>query len=381
MKLTNCKMDDLKKYNSGTGVIQAEATGMGMKKIAVLVSGGVDSSVALALLKKQGHDVTAFYLKIWLEDDLAFLGECPWQDDLSYVQQVCDQLAVPLQIMNLQREYHERVVAYTLAQVKAGKTPNPDILCNQFIKFGLFLDQIDDSFEKVATGHYAQVFQTPTGYILECSPDPVKDQTYFLSRLNQTQLARCLFPIGHLYKTAVRALAQEFNLPNKDRKDSQGICFLGKFKFRDFIKHHLGTKSGDLVEYETGSIVGRHEGFWFYTIGQRQGIGLAGGPWYVIAKDPDKNIVFISRRYYESQKDRTQVLVRECRWLSGVQPTDEILQIKLRHGAHKHHAQVIFFEDNNAQALLRENDQGIAAGQFAVFYQKNQCLGSGIIAY
>ena len=243
-------------------------------KVAVLVSGGVDSSVALQLLKSQGYDVTAFYLKIWLEDELSYLGDCPWENDLSFVKQVCEQLDVPLEVVSLQKEYKDEVVAYTIAEVKAGRTPNPDILCNQRIKFGLFLDKIDPSFEKIASGHYAQVCVKDGIVELLQSPDPIKDQTYFLSHLSQQQLKRVMFPIGHMQKSELRALAHEFNLPNKDRKDSQGICFLGKFKFSDFIRHHLGMQTGKMIESETGTVMGNHDGFWFYTIGQRQGLGL-----------------------------------------------------------------------------------------------------------
>src|SRR5690606_7733793 len=164
-------------------------------KIAVLVSGGVDSSVALQLLKNQGHDVTAFYLKIWLEDELSYLGDCPWQEDLSYVTQVCEQLGVPLEIMSLQKEYKDEVVAHTIEQVKKGYTPNPDILCNQRIKFGLFLEKIDESFEKVASGHYAQIREKDGVVELFQSSDLIKDQTYFLSHLSQKQLQRVMFPI------------------------------------------------------------------------------------------------------------------------------------------------------------------------------------------
>ena len=230
-------------------------------KIAVLVSGGVDSSVALQLLKNQGHELTAFYLKIWLEDELSFLGNCPWQEDLQYVEGVCQKLAVPLRVVSLQKEYWEHVVSYTINQVKAGYTPNPDILCNQQVKFGAFYDVIGDEFDKVATGHYAQVFEENGMFFLMQAPDPIKDQTYFLSHLNQKQLSRALFPIGHLTKEHVRALAQEFDLPNKQRKDSQGICFLGKLKFDEFLAFHLGKKPGDLIEIETGERVGNSSRF------------------------------------------------------------------------------------------------------------------------
>jgi tRNA-5-taurinomethyluridine 2-sulfurtransferase len=352
---------------------------MNKMKIAVLVSGGVDSSVALQLLKNQGHDVTAFYLKIWLEDELSYLGDCPWENDLSFVKQVCEQLDVPLEVVSLQKEYKDEVVAYTIAQVKAGRTPNPDILCNQRIKFGLFLDKIDASFVKVASGHYAQVREQNGIFELFQSPDPIKDQTYFLSHLSQKQLARVMFPIGHLQKSELRALAHEFNLPNKDRKDSQGICFLGKFKFSDFIKHHLGTQRGKMIEAETGTIMGNHDGFWFYTIGQRQGLGLGGGPWYVVAKDTQQNIIYISRNYYDTEKRRDSLVVEDFHWLSGMRSDKHNLAVKLRHGAQRYSATIEYDEEGKAIVKLSGRDQGIAAGQFAVFYDGDVCLGNAVI--
>lgn len=349
-------------------------------KIAVLVSGGVDSSVALQLLKNQGHEITAFYLKIWLEDELSYLGNCPWEDDLSYVRQVCDLLEVPLNVVSLQKEYKEEVVAYTIAEVKAGRTPNPDILCNRRIKFGLFLDKIDPSFEKIASGHYAQVREEEGKILLYQSPDHLKDQTYFLSHLSQEQLKRVLFPIGHLQKSDVRTLAHKFNLPNKDRKDSQGICFLGKFKFSDFIKHHLGTMQGLMIEYETGKHMGFHNGFWFYTIGQRQGIGLGQGPWYVIAKDCDKNIVYISSHYHHSDKQRNTFWVQNINWVSHFPNNIKDLSLKLRHGLQKYTCEIDFDEKKErAFVKISARDQGIAAGQYAVFYDDTICLGSGVI--
>lgn len=350
-------------------------------KIAVLVSGGVDSSVALALLKEQGHELTAFYLKIWLEDELSYLGQCPWEEDLAYVRSVCEQLDVPLKVVSLQKEYWDQVVAYTMAEIKAGRTPNPDVLCNQRIKFGMFFNHIDDSYDKVATGHYAQVIQDEQGIAhLMRAPDLVKDQTYFLSYLSQAQLARALFPIGHLPKEKVRELARHYNLPNKDRKDSQGICFLGKLKFNDFIASHVGQHPGDLVEYETGKVLGTHKGFWFHTIGQRQGSGLAGGPWYVVAKDVKANIVFISRNYYSPDKQRNTFIVSDCNWLTGIAPTNTDLQVKLRHGKHIYDCVVVQLDATRWQVTLAQDDQGIAPGQFAVFYDGQECLGAGIIS-
>lgn len=348
--------------------------------IAVLVSGGVDSSVALKMLQDQGHQVTAFYLKIWLEDELSHLGDCPWETDLAYVRALCKQLDVSLEIISLQKEYHAQVVAHAVAEIKAGRTPNPDILCNSRIKFGLFLEAIGDRFDKVATGHYAQIKEGAGRFMLAPAPDPVKDQSYFLSHLRQDQLQKALFPIGHLHKKEVRELAQRFNLPTKDRKDSQGICFLGKLKFRDFIKHYCGIQSGPMIEKETGTIVGTHNGFWFYTIGQRQGLGLAGGPWYVVAKDPHKNIVYISRNYYSSEKKRDTFEIDSCNWFCGSPSSGITLQVKMRHGVQTHDCTLMPEKDGRTIVQLHARDQGIAPGQYAVFYDKTGCLGGGIIS-
>lgn len=347
-------------------------------KIAVLVSGGVDSAVSLALLKSQGYDVTAFYLKIWLEDELSFLGDCPWEEDLMYVRSVCDQLGVPLEIVPFQEDYWSKVVSYTINEVKSGRTPNPDILCNSRVKFGAFLDYCGSRFDKVASGHYANVVFKDGEYQLLMTPDPIKDQTYFLSGLSQEQLSKLICPIGTLNKSEVRELAKSYDLANKDRKDSQGICFLGKLKFKDFVKFHLGTLVGDLIEFETGKKLGAHEGFWFYTVGQRQGIGLSGGPWYVVKKDVKNNIVFISKNYYTQDKIRDEFEVRDLNWIGRVpEPTE--LKVKLRHGPVLNDCFVTKLDTGNFLVKLADNDQGIASGQHAVFYKDNRCLGGGII--
>lgn len=347
-------------------------------KVAVLVSGGVDSSVALRLLQQQDYSITAYYLKIWLEDELSFLGTCPWQEDLKYVEAVCKQAGVPLEIISLQKEYWDLVVSHTIAEVKAGRTPNPDILCNQRVKFGAFYNAIDLSFAHVATGHYARVEKNNGVATLHMTPDAIKDQTYFLSHLSQDQLARALFPLGDLTKTDVRTLAAQFNLPTKDRKDSQGICFLGKLKFSDFIKYHVGEKQGDLVEYETGKKVGTHKGYWYYTIGQRQGLGLGGGPWYVAAKNSKDNTVFISRNYYTEDKLRDTFKITDCNWISQPPQAGEFL-VKLRHGPSLNKAYLVPLQDGNYSVQLAQRDQGIASGQYAAFYKGTECLGSGVM--
>ena len=348
-------------------------------KIAALVSGGVDSAVALTQLKHEGrHDLTAFYLKVWLEDELAFLGDCPWEADLEHVRAVCDQLGVPLEIISLQSEYLENVVTYALEELRAGRTPSPDIFCNKRIKFGAFFDKIDLGYDKIATGHYARIQQSEGYYHLKRAPDPVKDQTYFLSGMSQNQVARALFPIGHLIKKDVRTLARESDLPNKDRKDSQGICFLGKIKYPDFIRFHLGEKTGDIVELESGTVLGPHRGYWFYTIGQRQGLGLSGGPWYVVRKDTRKNVIYVSHKTYREDRARDRFTVTALNWIATPPDTSDLL-LKVRHGPELPPCRIAPAESNRLSVTLSKKDPGIAPGQFAVFYDGETCLGSGVI--
>jgi len=346
-------------------------------KVAVLLSGGVDSSVALRLLKDKGHEVTAFYLKIWLQDEFSFLGDCPWEDDLNFACGVCEQANIPLEIINMQTEYWDSVVSYTIAEVKEGRTPNPDMFCNRLIKFGQFINKIDESFEKVASGHYARVEEENNISILKTSADPVKDQTYFLAYLTQEQLSRAIFPIGAYQKKQIRELATKYDLPNMNRKDSQGICFLGQIKFNDFIKHHLGEIEGDIVDVDSNKVLGKHKGYYFFTIGQRSGLKLGGGPWYVVQKDVEKNIVYISRENL-TERSRNQFIVGKFNWLANERPVEEHLRVKIRHGANFYNCTLNFVDDYAIVKIDRE-DRGIAAGQFAVFYKDDICLGGSVI--
>src|SRR5436190_6405268 len=324
-------------------------------KLAVLLSGGVDSSVALHLAKAQGnHEIRAFYLKIWLEEELAFLGNCPWEEDLKYVRAVCEQAKVPLEVVPLQSEYQERVVGHTLSELKKGRTPSPDILCNEWIKFGLFSDRIDPEFEKVISGHYAQIlFPGSAGvspavsgkFLLKRSADPVKDQTYFLSRLSQQQLSRLWFPIGHLKKKEVRELARKFDLPNKDRKDSQGICFLGKIKYPEFVRFHLGEKRGEILDIESGKKLGEHVGVWFHTVGQRKGLRLPGGPWYVVKKDLTQNILYVAHADRYLEYARKDFIVTDVHWIAG-EPANHQLQTKVRHSPHLENCTLKRFDED-----------------------------------
>jgi tRNA-5-taurinomethyluridine 2-sulfurtransferase len=347
-------------------------------KIAVLLSGGVDSSVALRLLKDAGHELTAFYLKIWLQDEFSFLGECPWEEDLKYARAVCEQVNIPIEVISLQTEYWDSVVSYTITEIKVGRTPNPDMFCNSLIKFGQFYDRIDNSFEKVASGHYAKIEKTGDRYELRKSPDPVKDQTYFLAYLTQSQLSRAFFPLGDYNKKQVRDFADNFNLPNKNRKDSQGICFLGQIKFNEFIKHHLGDLRGEIINADDGRKLGTHNGYYYYTIGQRSGLGLSGGPWYVTNKDVKNNIVYVSGNNPELM-DKKEFKTGNVNWISESKPDKNNLQVKIRHGAHLFDCIIEIVNKDIVKVKLDKPDKGIAPGQFAVFYDGQVCLGGGVI--
>ncbi|EYU26175.1 hypothetical protein ABFS82_14G216300 [Erythranthe guttata] len=361
-------------------------------KVAVLLSGGVDSSVALRLLHAAGHSCTAFYLKIWFQEDFEnFWTECPWEEDLKYAKAVCGQVDVPLEVVHLTDEYWNNVVSFIINEYRNGRTPNPDVLCNTRIKFGAFVDAIGDmKFDFIASGHYAKVVHPESSdknepSTLELSKDTVKDQTYFLSHLSQSQLKGLIFPLGCIQKEEVRGLAKMFELPNQDRKDSQGICFLGKIKFSEFVARHIGEEEGVILEAESGDFLGKHRGFWFYTIGQRQGLRLPGGPWYVVEKDVQNNVVFVSRNYFSVDKRRRAFRVGSLRWFSGSPPRQSSIQLqcKVRHGPGLYNCDLAIEEDGNGDEIgvvkLSEDDQGLAAGQFAAFYQDSICIGSGVI--
>jgi len=359
-------------------------------KVAVLLSGGVDSSTALWQLKRSGcTDLTAYYLKVWLEDELSYMGDCPWEEDLSYAQAVCDQAGVPLRVVSLQLEYYERVVEYALSELKAGRTPSPDIFCNQRIKFGAFFDHIDESYDKVATGHYARVGEDDGLFRLKRAPDPVKDQSYFLSHLSQFQMSRVLFPVGELLKSRVRDVAHELNLPNRDRKDSQGICFLGKIRYPEFIRHYLGEREGPIIEEETGEVVGTHRGYWFHTIGQRQGLGLGSGPWYVVRKNITDNEIYVSHSNHVSDRARSRFRIGNLNWIAGAPSRTVDLLTKIRHGPQLYRCTISARDATGGQVIperavtldvaIERPDRGVAPGQFAVLYDGEVCLGGGMI--
>ena len=349
-------------------------------KIAVLASGGVDSTVALHILKEQGHDLTAFYLKVWMEDDTGW-GDCPWEEDVEYVFQIGKQLDIPVKVLSMQKEYWDRVVDYTIKTVKAGLTPNPDMMCNRLVKFGAFQEKAGNEFDKIATGHWAKLTEDNGRTRLHIGKDRFKDQTYFLGQMTYEQIEHALFPLGDYTKPEIRRMALEQNFANAQRKDSQGICFLGKINYHDFIKKYLGEQPGTIIDKDSGDIIGEHKGFWFHTIGQRQGLGLSNGPWFVIEKDHHENIVYVAKGYNPKSVYQSKIPLAHFNWIN--RPNDFIngtfdIQFKIRHTPQLTDGQLCI--DGEALTIIsKEPVHGVAAGQFGVIYRHDECLGGGTI--
>ena len=352
--------------------------------IAALVSGGVDSSVVVHQLKEMGYDPTIFYIRIGMEDENGYMG-CTAEEDIEITSFVAKKYGLKMETVSLQKEYWDNVVEYVIRTVRNGLTPNPDVMCNRLIKFGSFIDKYGYEFDKIATGHYAQTYFENGKHYLGTALDPVKDQTDFLAQITYSQVSRLMFPIGHLMKSQVRDIAVAQNLPSASRKDSQGICFLGKINYNDFIKRYLGEKEGKIIEKETGKILGKHKGFWFHTIGQRKGLGLGGGPWYVVAKDSAENIVYVSQGYdVETQYGKTVPLddfnfITENPWGDFTDPVD--ITFKIRHTPEFTKGK-LFNEGNGSYRIESEDKiQGIAPGQYGVIYDTDHriCYGSGVI--
>lgn len=365
-------------------------------RIAVLVSGGVDSAVVVDKLYKEGHDLTLFYIRIGMDNDQ---GDCSAEEDIEMCSLIARKYNLPLNIVSLHEEYWEHVMGYTLRTVKEGLTPHPDMMCNKMIKFGFFEERWGKDFDKTATGHYASVKEIDGKYYLATAADPVKDQTDFLAQISYDQLSHLIFPLGDIPKSEVRKLATEAKLPNAVRKDSQGICFLGKINYNDFIKRQLGTKEGPVIEIETGKKIGTHHGYWFYTIGQRKGLGLSGGPWYVVRKNIRDNVVYVSNGYDTRAQYGRMIPVEEMHWISynpfeNTEPsfTRTILEgetqegiaisFKTRHSPDFFQGHIRKKKDGGFIVESESDVQGIAPGQFAIIYTPDRrlCLGSGMIS-
>lgn len=346
-------------------------------KIAVLVSGGVDSAVVTDLLYKQGHDLTLFYIRIGNDNGE---GDCSADEDIEMCTLIARKYNLPLRVVSLHEEYWDSVMAYTLRTVSEGRTPHPDMMCNKLIKFGYFEQRWGHEFDKTATGHYADIIEEGGRYYLATAADPVKDQTDFLAQISYEQLSHLMFPLGRLPKSEVRRLAAEAALPNASRKDSQGICFLGKIDYADFIERHLGTRPGPVIEIETGRKIGMHRGYWFYTIGQRKGLGLSGGPWFVVRKNVRDNVIYVSKGYDTPRQYGRRINIDEMHWISGDPGLTEVA-FKTRHTPEFHHGTLTRKEDGSLQLVSDSDIQGIAPGQFAIIYSPDHriCYGSGMI--
>ena len=353
-------------------------------KIAALVSGGVDSSVVIPLLKEQGYTPELFYIKIGMEDEPGFM-HCTSEEDIEIVTFIAKKYGCRLEVVSLQEEYWDRVINYTIESVKVGLTPNPDMMCNKMIKFGSFEDKFGKDFDKIATGHYARVIEDNGNYYLGTAQDKKKDQTYFLGQINYRQLSKLMFPIGGLEKKDVRKRASNLKLPSAHRPDSQGICFLGKINYNEFIRRYVGENEGDIIELETGKILGRHKGYWFHTIGQRKGLGLSQGPWFVVKKDVEQNIIYVSNGYDPVAQYDSKVLLREFNFINGRGDRDysvpQEICFKIRHQP-EFTGGTLVAQDGTYRIDSEIEISGIAPGQFGVVYDpgKKICLGSGIIS-
>ena len=359
------------------------------KRIYVGMSGGVDSSLSAALLVEQGYDVTGVYMKNWSRDLPGAI--CPWAEDLADAKRVAVQLGIPFKVFDFEKDYKHLVVDYMIREYEAGRTPNPDIMCNQEVKFGLFLRAaLEDGADMIATGHYAR-----TGLCLMKAEDSNKDQTYFLYRVTAEALSKTLFPIGHLTKPQVRKEAEKRGLLTAKRHDSQGICFVGNVGIREFLSQYVKTKPGDIIQKETGKKLGRHDGAIFYTFGQRHNLGVGGGlPYYVVGKDMKKNEVYVSSNLNNDEFWRDKLTLTDTHWINEPPKPDKSYKVRLRHRApliscklevgsrkssQSHNLDSPIKSANDVTVKLSKPERAIAPGQSAVIYDGEVVLGGGII--
>lgn len=368
------------------------------KSVALLLSGGVDSSVAVGELLRLGVVPDCFYIKIGPEED-DDQWDCSSEEDMEMATAVARHYGCRFQVVDCHKEYWDRVARYTMEKVRRGYTPNPDVMCNRWIKFGAFNEKVGHDYDLIATGHYAQTETDEEGRKwLTTSPDPVKDQTDFLAQIYDWQLRKALFPIGSYTKQEVRRLADEAHLVSAHRRDSQGICFLGKIDYNEYVRRYLGENQGDVVEEETGKKIGTHKGLWFHTIGQRHGLGFGGGPWFVVGKDLSANILYVSRGYEPERAYKQDFTIGDFHFLTV--PCDmSDAYIKIRHAPEFVKARITplscayrsLGSSSSDDAELKKSLlfsvhaerplQGVAPGQFCVVYDNkhHRCFGSGEI--
>lgn len=355
-------------------------------KVYVGMSGGVDSSVTAALLKQQGYEVTGVFMKNWAQDLPGF--KCPWREDLADAKRVAVQLGIPFKIFDFQKQYKQKVVDYMVSEFEAGRTPNPDIMCNQEVKFKLFLETaLEDGADLIATGHYAKILgdsnsksQIPNHKLLQAE-DKNKDQTYFLYRITEEALSKTLFPLGEMKKPEVRKKAAELGLVTADKKDSVGICFVGEIGIKDFLKNFVKSEPGRIIEKATGKVVGQHDGAIFYTIGQRHGLDVGGGmPYYVIGKNMAKNEVYVTTNLSDSGLWQKEFSVTDLHWINGQMPdSGGQISVRTRHRAPLVNCELETLSDGIIKVKLTDEIRALTPGQSAVFYDGEVCFGGGII--
>lgn len=359
-------------------------TDNGKTRVVVGMSGGVDSSVTALLLKEQGYDVIGIFMKNW--DDTDENGVCTATEDYKDVAKVADQIGIPYYSVNFQKEYWNRVFEYFLAEYRAGRTPNPDVMCNKEIKFKAFLDYaMDLGADYVATGHYAQVVRDEDGTVhMLRGVDDNKDQTYFLSQLSQEQLSKAMFPLGGMVKAEVREIAEKAGLATAKKKDSTGVCFIGERNFKEFLSHYLPAKKGNMMTLD-GKIKGQHDGLMYYTIGQRQGLGIGGGgetqePWFVIGKDLATNTLYVGQGFHNPALYATSLDASEIHFTSNEAKAKEFrCTAKFRYRQQDVPVTVRLLEDNRAEVIFDDPVRAITPGQAVVFYDGMECLGGGLI--
>lgn len=344
-----------------------------MSKVFVGLSGGVDSSVAAALLVEQGHDVVGVYMKNWSKDVAGH--HCPWKEDLASARTVAAHLDIPLKVYDFEKQYFKSVTKYMLGAYKKGITPNPDIMCNQEIKFKVFLERcLAEGAEKIATGHYARLHE---GNLLKAKDDS-KDQTYFLYRMNPNIADKVLFPIGDLLKSRVREVAKEKNLPTASRPDSQGLCFVGNVEMKDFLAEFITPQKGEVVD-DTGKVLGSHMGAYAYTVGQRHGLGIGGGkPYFVYKADTKLNKVFVTTDENSELLNTKEFGITDCVWWDDPMKHSR-LTVKVRYRSLAIGCEVKKLNNNKFAVTLNKRERAVTPGQSAVFYDGDEVVGGGII--
>ena len=357
---------------------------MKKKRVVVGMSGGVDSSVAAYLLKQQGYDVVGLFMKNWEDDDTD--EYCSSRQDFLDAISVADVIDIPMEVVNFSTEYKDRVFSHFLVEYQAGRTPNPDVLCNAEIKFKAFLEHAHTlGADCIATGHYAQVRKVGDTFQLLKGEDGNKDQSYFLYRLNQEQLATTLFPVGHLYKRDVRKIAEELKLPNFSKKDSTGICFIGERPFREFLNRYLPHQPGE-IQTPDGKVLGQHLGLMYYTIGQRQGLGIGGTressdePWFVSGKDMARNVLIAVQGHNHPSLFKPSLKSADLTWISGKQPhCNWVYAAKTRYRQADAPCMIAHFSGDQCEVDFAQDQWAVTPGQSVVIYESKVCLGGGVI--